>query len=282
MSENNAATAAADSLLKAGGQMSGNITMAGAQTVDGRDLSVDGAKLDGIEASADVTDAANVEAAGALMDSEVTNLAQVKAFNSADYEPADATIVKDADIGVTVQGYSAVLAGTSASFTTADETKLSGIEANADVTDAANVTSAGALMDSEVSDLAGVKALDTTDILFADVADKLTVGFTESLDYDGTISSGTYTANADTGNTKAILNGGAFTFAPPTADSNEAIHMQVLVTNNASAGAITTSGFTKVAGDSFDTTHGNDFLCYIDVINNSGTTYSTLNVRAMQ
>ena len=42
-------------------------------------------KLSGIEASADVTDTANVTAAGALMDSEVTNLAQVKAFDSSDY-----------------------------------------------------------------------------------------------------------------------------------------------------------------------------------------------------
>jgi hypothetical protein len=48
----------------------------------------DKTKLDGIEASADVTDATNVTAAGALMDSEVTNLAQVKAFNSADYATA--------------------------------------------------------------------------------------------------------------------------------------------------------------------------------------------------
>ena len=44
-------------LPKSGGQMTGNITMAGSQTVDGRDLSVDGAKLDGIAASAtNVTD----------------------------------------------------------------------------------------------------------------------------------------------------------------------------------------------------------------------------------
>ena len=42
----------AESLPVAGGQMSGNITMAGSQTVDGRDLSVDGAKLDNIEANA--------------------------------------------------------------------------------------------------------------------------------------------------------------------------------------------------------------------------------------
>ena len=41
-----------------------------------------------VEDGADVTDATNVTAAGALMDSEVTNLAQVKAFNSADYATA--------------------------------------------------------------------------------------------------------------------------------------------------------------------------------------------------
>ena len=54
-------------------------------TVDGRDVSTDGTKLDTVETNADVTDATNVTAAGALMDSEVTNLAQVKAFDSADY-----------------------------------------------------------------------------------------------------------------------------------------------------------------------------------------------------
>ena len=61
----------------------GNIAVSG--TVDGRDVATDGSKLDGIEALADVTDTANVTAAGALMDSEVTNLAQVKAFDSSDY-----------------------------------------------------------------------------------------------------------------------------------------------------------------------------------------------------
>jgi len=42
----------AESLAKAGGEMSGNITMAGSQTVDGRDLSADGSKLDGIDTGA--------------------------------------------------------------------------------------------------------------------------------------------------------------------------------------------------------------------------------------
>ena len=116
----------------------------------------DHTKLNGIEASADVTDATNVTAAGALMDSEVTNLADVKAFDTTDYataghnhdsaysatthnhdsaysatthnhdsaysatthnhsgtyEPADATILKDADISSTVQAYDADTAKT--------------------------------------------------------------------------------------------------------------------------------------------------------------------------
>ena len=41
----------------------------------------DHSKLDGIEASADVTDTTNVTAAGAVMDSELTNEAAVKAIN---------------------------------------------------------------------------------------------------------------------------------------------------------------------------------------------------------
>ena len=41
-----------------------------------------------VEDGADVTDTTNVTASGALMDSEVTNLAQVKAFDSTDYATA--------------------------------------------------------------------------------------------------------------------------------------------------------------------------------------------------
>jgi hypothetical protein len=66
--------------------ITGNVVLSG--TVDGRDVAADGTKLDGVEASADVTDTANVTAAGALMDSEITNLAQVKAFDSTDYATA--------------------------------------------------------------------------------------------------------------------------------------------------------------------------------------------------
>jgi len=66
--------------------ITGNVVLSG--TVDGRDVATDGSKLDNVEASADVTDTTNVTAAGALMDSEVTNLAQVKAFDTTDYATA--------------------------------------------------------------------------------------------------------------------------------------------------------------------------------------------------
>jgi hypothetical protein len=58
------------------------------------------------------------------------------------------------------QPLSAVLTATTASFLLADETKLDAIEALADVTDTVNVTAAGALMDSELTNLAAVKAID--------------------------------------------------------------------------------------------------------------------------
>ena len=62
-----AGTTASAALPKTGGAMTGAITTN--STFDGRDVATDGTKLDGIEASADVTDATNVAAAGALMKS---------------------------------------------------------------------------------------------------------------------------------------------------------------------------------------------------------------------
>jgi hypothetical protein len=189
-------TAAAGSFTTVGA--TGNITVGG--TVDGRDVAVDGTKLDTIETNADVTDTTNVTAAGALMDSEVTNLAQVKAFDSTDYATAaqgttadaalprtggamtgaittnstfdgrdvatDGTKLDGIEAGATADQTdaeirAAVEAATDSNvFTDADHSKLNAIEALADVTDTANVTAAGALMDSELTSIASVKALD--------------------------------------------------------------------------------------------------------------------------
>ena len=121
--------------------------------------------LDAIEASADVTDTANVTASGALMDSEVTNLAQVKAFDTTDY--ATSTQGTTADNALPLAGGAMTGAITTNSTfdgrdVATDGAKLDAIEAAADVTDTTNVTAAGALMDSEVTNLAQVKAFDTT------------------------------------------------------------------------------------------------------------------------
>jgi hypothetical protein len=67
------------------------------------------------------------------------------------------------EIGVDVQAFNSALTGTTGTFLIADQTKLDAIEALADVTDATNVAAAGALMDSEVTNLLQVKGFDTTD-----------------------------------------------------------------------------------------------------------------------
>ena len=112
------------------------------------------------------------------------------------------------------------------------------------------------------------------DTLKADTADTLTVGF-DSSDYAaGTKSSGTYTPDPADGNFQVATNGGAHTLAPPSTSCTIIIHY----TNNGSAGAITTSGFTIVNGDSFDTTDTNEFIAQIVKIND----VSTLTVTALQ
>lgn len=68
-----------------------------AEPAEGAFVDGDKTKLDGIEAGADVTDTTNVTAAGALMDSEVTNLADVKAFDKTDFPLTDPTGVTGAD-----------------------------------------------------------------------------------------------------------------------------------------------------------------------------------------
>ena len=96
--------------------VSGNLTTDG--LIDGRDVATDGTKLDGIESGATADQTA----------------AEIKTA----YE-------SNADTNA---------------FTDADHSKLDGIEASADVTDTANVTAAGALMDSELTSEASVKALN--------------------------------------------------------------------------------------------------------------------------
>lgn len=102
----------------------------------------------------------------------------------------------------------------------------------------------------------------------------LTAGYSATPYNAGTKSSGTYTPDESNGNLQYAVNGGAHTLAPPT--NNCTIIVQY--TNNASAGAITVSGFTSTSGDSFTTTNGDDFFAYITKLNG----FSHLHVEALQ
>ena len=115
----------------------------------------DHSKLNAIEsgATADQT-AAEIKTAyesnsdtNAFTDADHTKLDGIEASATADQT--------DAEIRAAVEA-----ATDSNVFTDADHSKLNAIEASADVTDTANVTSAGALMDSELTAIASVKALN--------------------------------------------------------------------------------------------------------------------------
>ena len=89
-------------------------------------------KLDGIEAGADVTDTTNVTAAGALMDSELTSITDVKALNQSVVSGASPTFSTANMTDASNKRF----------MTDAQESKLDGIESGADVTDTANVKAA--------------------------------------------------------------------------------------------------------------------------------------------
>jgi hypothetical protein len=153
----------------------GNITVGG--TVDGRDVATDGTKLDGIEAgaTADQTAAEIRTLVEAATDSNV--------FTDADHSKLDGIEAGATGDQTNAEIRAAVEAATDSNvFTDADHSKLDGIEALADVTDTTNVTAAGALMDSELTNITAVKALDqgvaTTDTpTFAGLATSADVSF---------------------------------------------------------------------------------------------------------
>jgi hypothetical protein len=220
-----------------------------------------------VEDGADVTDATNVTAAGALMDSECAGLAAVKA--------------------------------TTGTFLTADQTKLDGIEASADVTDATNVTAAGALMDSEVTNLAEVKAFADSDYATAAqgtlatnalpkgggtmtgdiVGGDTTISAVNLKDYGETTNAlgsagGSRTINLTLGNSVTATVSSStvtWTFSNPTA-SDEGCGFTLVLTNGGSQ-TVNWPGSVDWAGGSAPslTSSGVDVLAFWTV--NAGTTW---------
>lgn len=116
-------------------------------------------------------------------------------------------------------------------------------------------------------------ALGLDTVIRHDAQSTLTAGYMATPYNAGTKSSGTFTPDHANGNQQYCTNGGAFTLAPPT--NATSIILEVL--NNGSAGAVTTSGFTKVTG-AFTTTNGDKFACNIL----KTQSYSLLQIQALQ
>lgn len=103
------------------------------------------------------------------------------------------------------------------------------------------------------------------------------VGYTFTAYNAGTQSSGTFTPVPANGNYQYITGNGAFTWAAPAADCA----ITILLTNGASAGSITFSGYTVASGNTGDpltTTNTNKFLVMINRING----VSTYIIKALQ
>jgi len=168
--------------------ITGNVVLSG--TVDGRDVAADGTKLDGVEANADVTDTTNVTAAGALMDSEVTNLAQVKAFDTTDYATAAQGAKAD-----TAHGWgNHASAGYLTSFTETNDLSTAVTWANvpnANITEGSVTQHQAALSvtESQISDLQSYLTGNQTITLSGAVTGSGTTSITTTL---STIDGGTY------------------------------------------------------------------------------------------
>jgi hypothetical protein len=182
----------------------------------------DHSKLNGIATSADVTGTTNVTAAGALMDSEVTNLAQVKAFDSSDYATAAQGTLADSAVqpndspafgSVTVTG---TVDGRDVA---ADGTKLDGIEANATADQTAaeirtlveSASNSNVFTDADHTKLNGIEANATADQTAAEIRALVESASDSNVftDADHTKLNGiaTYTASSDYG---MVLSGTEF------------------------------------------------------------------------
>lgn len=99
-------------------------------------------KLDGIEASADVTDATNVASAGAVMDTDFN--ANTVLAATVDDTPAPLAVPEQTLVG-------RITSGNIDALTVSEVQTLLNVENGADVTDATNVASAGAVMDTDIT-----------------------------------------------------------------------------------------------------------------------------------
>lgn len=162
-------TTANAALPKAGGTMTGAITFAAGQTFDGRDVSADGAKLDGIEsgATADQTAAEiltaikTVDGSGSGLDADTVDGIHASSFA----QLSGATFTGD----ITVSGGDIILGGTG---------RIQGIDTVTDATDATSKT----YVDTAVAGAGGGGSYDFT------ASGAISNGDAVVLNSDGTVS----------------------------------------------------------------------------------------------
>jgi hypothetical protein len=101
-------------------------------------------------------------------------------------------------------------------------------------------------------------------------------GYSVSAPVNGNMGTGTYTFNPLRGNYQTATNSGAVAIQVPTVDCA----MDILITNSASAGAISFTGYTVNAntGEPFTTVNGSKFILSIRRIGG----ISTYLVKALQ
>jgi hypothetical protein len=152
----------------------------------------------------------------------------------------DGTVLVDSDIGSTVQAYSSVLQNTTASYTTAEESKLAGIEAGATADQTASeiltaiktVDGAGSGLDADVLDgQQGTYYLDYTN-------------FTNTPSIPSAANNATITLSAGNG----MTGGGAFT---TDQSANETITLSHADTS--SQASVNNSGATVIQDVTLDT-----------------------------
>ena len=185
---NNTSVAANTAKVSADGLVTthSDVTSAGSGAII---TSAERTKLTNIEAAADVTDAANVAAAGAVMNTGDETIAGAKTFSSTIQGSVSGnagTVTNGVYTTSSVANLSDVTsAGSGAIITSAERTKLTNLEDGADVTDAANVAAAGAVMNTGDETIAGAKTFSS--VIQGDLNGNVT----------GTVSS---IANHNTGN----------------------------------------------------------------------------------
>jgi len=168
-----------------------DVTVGGSASGSGANLAYTSSTTSGIVTSDTGTDATIPAATGSigglLTAAGFTKLSGIETAATADQTAAEilaalltvdgAGSLLDADLldgnsSAAFQPVATVLTNTTAAFTTAQESKLSGIETAADVTDATNVDAAGAVMNSD-SSTAGMSFVIDEDNMATDSATKV-------------------------------------------------------------------------------------------------------------